>query len=127
MAGSLVISTLNNDTGVLATQNGMSGIAKAWVCFNGNGEILGSFNISSVVKNYNGNYDVNFAAAMPDTGWSCQYSVADLISGTNLVVANENASKGRATNNVNILISFAGPDTSRTLYAAYIINVTVFR
>jgi len=35
MAGSITISTLNNDTGVLATQNGMTGIAKAWVNFDG--------------------------------------------------------------------------------------------
>ena len=35
MAGTLTISTLNDSSGVLATQNGMTGIAKAWVNFAG--------------------------------------------------------------------------------------------
>ena len=42
MAGRVVVSTLNDDTGVLATQNGMTGIAKAWANWNGtNGSICG--------------------------------------------------------------------------------------
>ena len=35
MAGALTISTLKDSSGVLATQNGMTGIPKAWVTFNG--------------------------------------------------------------------------------------------
>jgi len=72
MAGSLVISTLNNDTGVLATQNGMTGIAKAWVNFDGTGTpaIRGSFNVSSITDNGTGDYTVNFTTAMPNTNYS---------------------------------------------------------
>jgi hypothetical protein len=70
MAGALTISTLNNDTGVLATQNGMTGIAKAWVNFDGAGTINAAFNVSSVTKNATGNYTVNFTTAMPNANYS---------------------------------------------------------
>jgi hypothetical protein len=65
MAGRLTISTLNNDTGVLATQNGMTGIAKAWVTFAGStATITFSFNVSSVTRNSTGNYTVNYTTAL---------------------------------------------------------------
>jgi hypothetical protein len=74
MAGALTISTLNNDTGVLATQNGMSGIPKAWVNFNGTGTVAinGSFNVSSITDNGTGDYTVNFTTAMPNANYSFQ-------------------------------------------------------
>lgn len=73
MAGALTISTLNNDTGVLATQNGMTGIAKAWVNYNGSGSaIRSSFNVSSVTVNGTGDYTANFTTAMPDVNYSAQ-------------------------------------------------------
>jgi hypothetical protein len=74
MAGRLVVSTLNNDTGVLNVQNGMTGIAKAWVNFDGtlSSPITprGSYNISSVVKNSTGDYSVNFTTSMPNANYS---------------------------------------------------------
>ena len=72
MAGALTISTLNNDTGVLATQNGMTGIAKAWVNFNGTGTpaINGSFNVSSITYNGTGDYTANFITSMPDNNYT---------------------------------------------------------
>lgn len=72
MAGGLTISTLNDSSGVLATQNGMSGIAKAWVQFNGvtTATIRGSFNVSSVTRNGTGDYTVNFTTTMPDANYS---------------------------------------------------------
>jgi hypothetical protein len=72
MAGALTISTLNNDTGVLATQNGMTGIAKAWVNWNGTGTpaIRGSFNVSSITDNGTGDYTVTFTTAMPNTNYA---------------------------------------------------------
>jgi hypothetical protein len=71
MAGTLTISTLKNDTGVLATQNGMTGIAKAWVNYNGSAQtISGSFNVSSVTYNSTGNYTVNFTTAMANANYA---------------------------------------------------------
>ena len=71
MAGKLTLSTLNNDTGVLATQNGMTGIAKAWVNFNGTGTVAirDSFNVSSITDNGTGQYTINFTTAMPNTNY----------------------------------------------------------
>jgi len=73
MAGSLVISTLNNDTGVLATQNGMTGIAKAWVNYNGATQTINaSFNVSSVTRSSAGRYVVNFTTAMSNANYATQ-------------------------------------------------------
>jgi hypothetical protein len=91
MAGSLVISTLNNDTGVLATQNGMTGIAKAWVKINNLGSgslsIGASFNVSSVVYTASGIFTVNFTTSMPDANYApqmlcSQTGVTTNVSGT---------------------------------------------
>jgi hypothetical protein len=71
MAGTLVIDTLKASTGILATQNGMNGICKAWVYANGTtGAISGSFNVSSVTRTSTGVYQVNFTTAMPDTNYA---------------------------------------------------------
>jgi len=82
MAGSLVISTLNNDTGVLATQNGMTGIAKAWVIFNGTtGAVRGTaFNISSVTRTATGQYDLAFSTAMASVNYAVTVSTSTAIT-----------------------------------------------
>jgi hypothetical protein len=72
MAGRLVVNTLNTDTvgAVLTTQNGMTGIAKAWVNFVGSsGSINSSFNVSSVTRNGAGVYTINFTTAMPNANY----------------------------------------------------------
>ena len=75
MAGKLTISTLNDSSGVLATQNGMTGIAKAWLNYNGTTQtITASFNVSSVTYTATGNYTVNFTTAMSDANY-CVISI----------------------------------------------------
>jgi hypothetical protein len=65
MAGRVVVSTLNNDTGVLATQNGMTGICKAWCSYNGSTQtVLGSFNVSSVTRTAAAEYKFNYTTAV---------------------------------------------------------------
>jgi hypothetical protein len=88
MAGRITISTLNDDTGVLATQNGMSGIAKAWVNFNGEGtvSIRASFNVSSITDNGTGDYTVNFITALPDANYAAVISTAP-VYGSNVPTA----------------------------------------
>ena len=78
MAGTLVIDTLNAGSGVLASQNGMSGIAKAWVNFNGQGgaSIRGSFNVSSVTYNTTGVYTLNFTTSLA----TANYGVAGMVA-----------------------------------------------
>ena len=72
MAGQLTIDTLRASSGVLATQNGMTGICKAWVQFNGTagGTISGSFNVGSVTKNGTGDYTVNYTTSMPNANYA---------------------------------------------------------
>lgn len=78
MAGTLTVttisgvSTLNAPTGVFATQNGMTGIAKAWVNFNGTGTVAirDSFNVSSITDLGTGQYTVNFTTSMPNANYS---------------------------------------------------------
>ena len=71
MAGTLTIDTLKASSGVLATQNGMTGICKAWVSYNSVGSsIRGSYNVSSVTKNGTGDFTLNFTTAMPDANYS---------------------------------------------------------
>ena len=72
MAGTVVASTINNDTGLFSTQNAYQGIAKAWVTFNGStGAISKSFNVSSVTLNTAGaNWTINFTTAMPDANYA---------------------------------------------------------
>lgn len=88
MAGRVVVSTLNNDTGVLNTQNGMTGIPKAWVRFQGgngttSGVIDGSFNVSSITTNSTGNYIINFTTAMPNANYSAVANFGFNITGGN--------------------------------------------
>jgi hypothetical protein len=65
MAGSLTIDTLKASSGVFATQNGMTGIAKAWVNYNGVAQtVTGSFNVSSVTRNGTGAYTINLTTAL---------------------------------------------------------------
>jgi hypothetical protein len=72
--GTINVDTLTASTGVLATQNGMTGIAKAWVNFQGGtgntaGTINGSFNVSSITVNGTGNYTINFTTVMPNANY----------------------------------------------------------
>lgn len=71
MAGQLTIDTLKASSGVLGTQNGMTGIAKCWVTFTGMGaaSVVASFNVSSVTRNSSGNYTVTFSTAMPSASY----------------------------------------------------------
>jgi hypothetical protein len=50
----------------------MTGIAKAWVNFDGTGTpaIRGSFNVSSITDNGTGDYTVNFTTAMPNANYA---------------------------------------------------------
>ena len=79
--GTINVDTLTASTGVLATQNGMTGIAKAWVTFNGStGTINGSFNVGSITKNTTGDYTINFTTAMPSVNY-CWVGIAKGIDG----------------------------------------------
>ena len=78
MAGTLVANTINTDTGLFSTNNAYSGIAKAWVSFNGiTGTVYGTaFNVSSITRNSAGDYSVAFGTAMPSANYVITGSVS---------------------------------------------------
>jgi hypothetical protein len=80
MAGKLTISTLNDSSGVLATQNGMTGISKAWVQYSTT-TIASSFNVSSITANATGDYTINFTTAMPNTNYGVTACYGDTTAG----------------------------------------------
>jgi hypothetical protein len=83
MAGTLTLDTLKTSSGVLSVQNGVTGIPKAWVKFNGlsGGTIATAFNVSSTTIVSTGLYQVNFTTAMP----SSNYVVVSGV-GTNTII-----------------------------------------
>lgn len=114
MAGALTVDTLNSSTGVLATQNGMSGVAKAWVNFNGNPTIAirSSFNVSSMTRNALGDYTVNFTTALTNANYSCvtssiQALTATDVSGFFLGVKTSTNMNGTPTNQTTTSVTLA--------------------
>jgi hypothetical protein len=94
MAGQLTVDTLRAGSGVLATQNGMTGIAKAWISFNmSTGAIRSSFNVSSISKTTTGQYVVNLTTAMPDANYS--------VVGTTATSSTSFASTGTVVNSTS--------------------------
>lgn len=86
MAGQLTIDTLKASSGVLATQNGMTGVCKAWVNFNassGSAVIRSSFNVSSVTVNGTGDYTVTYTTTMPDANYAVSVSGQYTSTGNN--------------------------------------------
>ena len=66
----VISGTLNASSGVLSVQNGMTGIAKAWVNFNGTTPTInGSFNVSSITRASAGQYTINFTTALPNANY----------------------------------------------------------
>ena len=78
------VTTLNSSSGVLATQNGMTGIAKAWVNFDsvtGNingGAGTGSFNVSSITRNGTGDCTLNFTTALANANYAVSFGAITL-------------------------------------------------
>tara|TARA_R110002126_G_scaffold47989_1_gene134075 strand:- start:507 stop:926 length:420 start_codon:yes stop_codon:yes gene_type:complete len=115
------VTTLNSSSGVLATQNGMTGIAKAWVNFDGTGTpaIRGSFNVSSIFDNGTGDYTVNFTTAMPNANYSAVYGSGEGTASSGLRIA---ASSGNTTTTTRVAIRNLG----NSLQDAEVVCVAVF-
>ena len=116
MAGKLVVSTLNDSSGVLATQNGMTGIAKAWVKYSWNGSAItinGNFNISSITRNSTGTYTFTFTTNLPNADYAiatAQGLTPD--NGTNIIpILNWNGSSDTAPTTSAFLVRFVAPTT----------------
>jgi hypothetical protein len=81
--------------------NAASGLAKAWVNFNGTGTVAirASFNVSSITDNGTGDYTVNFTTAMVDANYSAQVTP---ISGGLMGGAGVSAGTGYTTSSIRI-------------------------
>jgi hypothetical protein len=82
MAGQLTVDTLKASSGVLATQNGMTGIAKAWVYYNGStNTVNNSFNVTGVTRTATGKFYVTFTNAMPNANYAVAGAIATTTGG----------------------------------------------
>lgn len=119
MAGKLTISTLNNDTGVLATQNGMTGIPKAWINFNGNsgGTTRASFNVSSFTRTNTGIYQINFTTAMSDANY-----VAVAMCNNQQIYCNISSSTAQTTSALTMTMYYTSTATDASVVTVAILG-----
>ena len=127
MAGRILVSTLNDDIGVLAVRNGMTGISKAWVNFNGVGTVAirSSFNVSSITDNGTGDYTINFATALPNANYSWaigSYNDQAVGSGVNFATVATSATLPSTT----VLRVRSGAPANGILYDCSYMCVSVF-
>ena len=100
----------------------VSGLAKAWVNFNGTGTVAirASYNVSSITDNGTGCYTVNFTTALADANYVCHVSASTATDVGNL---NPPAGVDRAASSVRIDVESSGG----TQFDAALIDVTIFR
>ena len=85
------VTTLNAPSGVLATQNGMTGICKAWVFYKGIATvgIQGSFNVSSVTYVSTGVYTIIMTTALPNSNYAVTTGVSGSGSGGAICIVDD--------------------------------------
>jgi hypothetical protein len=124
MAGTVVANTLNTDTGIFSTNNAYTGIAKAWVNFDGGyagtpGTIYASMNVSSVTYAGTGVFAVNFTTAMPSANYAFAGGGEYYPGATALMVVTAYA---RTTSTLSVNVNYVNSTTFNTSR----VNVTVF-
>ena len=107
MAGTVVASTINTDSGVFQTNNALTGCAKAWVNYKGTATVAirDSFNVSSVTVNGTGDYTVNFTTALTNANYSAVASAG---------------SNGNNTTNSDIIATTHNASSSSVRLSSYI-------
>jgi len=100
-----------------------AGSAKAWVNFNGVGTatIRASYNVSSVTRNGNGDYTVNFTTSMPNTNY-CTQITSGWTSGVDFSSFSGVRTNGVSTSSVR----FTNVNNTDVEYDSPMLNVTVF-
>ena len=113
MAGQLTIDTLKASSGVLATQNGMTGISKAWCIYNGSTQtVINSFNISSVTRVGAGNYTFNYTTALTTVGAVSMSGPS--VSGVGYCIACQSNSSPPSTTSCGVFLVQQNSGTSNT-------------
>lgn len=109
----------------------ISGLAKAWVNFNGTGTVAirASFNVSSITDNGTGDYTVNFTNAMTDVNYAV-VAPALSVSGAALVQAYPFTVAGGAVNQSAPTVNnfrLATQGSSGVAADPQYVNVAIFR
>jgi len=106
-----------------------SGLAKAFVNFNGTGTVAiqASFNVSSITDNGTGDYTLNFTTAMADANYctmvmSSSYSATANSASPNIKGTVSGGASTKTTSAIAI-VSYAG----NSLYDFAELNVAIFR
>ena len=78
-----------------------SGLAKAWVNFNGTGTVAirASFNVSSITDNSAGNYTINLTTAVPDTNGVITFGKANQVTNN----GNATGAGWQTTSSINVV------------------------
>jgi len=107
-----------------------SGLAKAWVNFNGTGTvgIRASFNVSSITDNGTGDYTVNFATALVDANYSLSMNGHRGDAASGLGMFGVLGTTGNAYTSLTASSSrIATGNTSGTLIDWVTVSVAIFR
>jgi hypothetical protein len=129
MAGTIVADIHNTSSGVFATQNAVTGIAKAWVSFTGgNGNTAGivsnNFNVSSITVNGTGDYTVNLTTAMPNTVYcvvcGCQEDQGNSTLQTNRMLAVARTPTALSTGSVRVISTYPAGASIQNIYYGYV-------
>ena len=95
--------------------NEASGLAKAWVNFNGTSTVAirASYNVSSITDNGTGDYTVNFTTAMADANYSVNVSSGEGLNSARYVGSSARAVPTTTAYRMQI-VSSSGVDTDST-------------
>jgi len=103
-----------------------SGLAKAWVNFNGTGTVAirASFNVSSITDNGTGDYTVNFTTALADAN----YALATATQWSTLAegyIINYNLNSVMTTSAIRLACGVPGTDSATPLSFRDLANIFV--
>jgi hypothetical protein len=106
-----------------------SGLAKAWVNFNGTGTVAirASYNVSSITDNGTGDYTVNFTTAMADANYACSalsHFAEDAINPAGMAISIARQTGAYTASSVRVS---ASATSSLTAYDQTRVCVAIFR
>jgi hypothetical protein len=130
MAGTIVSDTVQDGTGnSTPTTTVIKGSAKAWVSYNGVGQVVrNSFNVSSVTFNANGIYTVNFTNAIASADPATLVSAGGVDTGTYVTfptLGSYNSSASYSTT-TSVRVYVSSPGSGTPGFNAYYYCVAVF-
>ena len=119
--GSVAVDTINTSTGVFVNNNAVTGIAKAWVNFNGasgaSPVVRASFNVSSVTRNGTGDYTLAYTNAMTDANYAVtgmgQFNAGGDIYGALIICLTSSISPPITTTSARIKTMYASGSGSQ--------------